>query len=226
MKQKFILLPILSLFAASANAALITGISLESGSTNPFNPDAMGPANAINGTGLPDGLPALSGAHSTSFDHQWWSFPFDDTNPAQITIDLNDNYVLSTVQVWNYNEGGVTVRGSRNIEIYVSQDGNPLNLVKLFSNGTGLHDNGTGDFLFPEAPGEGTYTGFELDMSGVTNATLLANVRLVQFMPIDSYDNSAGVGLAEVQFGGVLVPEPSSALMAALAGFALARRRR
>ena len=168
----------------------------------------------------------MSGTHSTLSNHHWWSYPLNADNPAQLTIDLNENYILTTVQVWNYNESGVTVRSSRNVEIHVSPDNDPLNLVKLFTNGTGLFDNGTGDFLFPQGPGQATYTGFELDLTSVTNASLLSNVRLIQIKPINSYDNSAGVGLAEVQFGGVIAPEPSTALLAAFAGLALARRRR
>ena len=227
MKTKqLILFAIPALCPLAANAALITGISVQSGSTNPFNPEVMGPEKAINGDGLPGGEPTLSGAHSTTFSHQWWSFPFNETNPAQLTVNLNDPYVLSTIQVWNYNEAGVTVRGIQNVGIFVSPDEDPTNLVKLLTDGTGAHDNGAGDFLFPEAPGANDYTGFEVDLSGVTNASLLSNVRLVQLVPVDSYDNSAGVGLAEIQFGGILVPEPSSALLSVFAGLALLVRRR
>jgi hypothetical protein len=219
------LLPLVVLLAANANAALITGITVESGTTNPFNTEPMGPAKAINGEGLPGGLPALSGAHGTSFNQQWWSFP--PSTLAQITINLNGIFEIDTIHVWNYNEGGVTGRGLRNVEIFVSPDANPANLVQLFTSGAGLHDNGSGNFLLPQAPGQASYTGFDLDLSSVTNAALLDNVRLVQFKAIDAYDPTAGFGLAEVQFGGAaVVPEPSTALLAGLAGIALLRRRR
>jgi hypothetical protein len=225
MKSNLALASVLALVAASANAAIITGITVESGTTNPFNPVVMGPAKAINGEGLPGGIPALTGTHTTAFNAGWWSFPANVL--AQITINLNGAYAVDTIHVWNYNEAGVTGRGIRNVEVFVSPDGNPTNLVKLFTSGTGLHDNGSGDFLLPQGPGQGTYTGFDLDLSSITNASLLTNVRLVQFKAIDAYDPAAGFGLAEVQFGGTAaIPEPSTSLLAAVAGLALLRRRR
>lgn len=209
------------------HAALITGITLESGSTNPFNTIPMGPAKAINGAGLPGGTPALSGVHSTTFSDGWWSL----TGPPQITINLSAAYNVDTFHIWNYNEAGSTNRSTKNVEIYVSPDGDIANLVKLVTAGAGIHNNGSGDFLLPQGPGLASYGGFDLDLSGVTNASLLNNVRLIQFKPLDSYGSTPqsafpdGVGLAEVQFGGA-VPEPSAALLGGLGVFALLRRRR
>ena len=202
-----------ALFAGTAHAQLITGLTaLEDSTTNPFNPEVMGPGKAIDGSGLPDNEPALSGTHSPTFSDHWWTFPIQGVNAVdpQLTIDLNANYALNTIQIWNYNEGGVTMRGVRNLEIHVSPDDDVENLVKLVTDGAGEHDNPDGDFLLPRAPGVATYTGFELDLAGVTNPELLGNVRLVRFIPLDSYDVTTGVGLAEVQFAGTLLTEDFS----------------
>jgi PEP-CTERM motif len=222
MKKTLLTSLILGSLVGPMYAALITGITLESGTTNPFNTIPMGPAKAINGEGLPGGTPALSGTHTTNFDNGWWSL----TGPPQITINLSGVYNVDTIHIWNYNEAGSTARSTRNVEIYVSPDGSIANLVKLVTGGSGTHDNGSGDFLLPQGPGVASYLGFDLNLSGVTNASLLNNVRLIQFKPLDSYGGAFpdGVGLAEVQFGAV--PEPSAALLGGLGVFALLRRRR
>lgn len=231
MKMNLTSISFMALLTASSNAALIAGLTVESGTTNPFNPAVMGPAKAINGEGLPGDIPALSGTHGTSFDEQWWTFGGNTNNLADIVINLNGTYLLSAIQIWNYNEGGVTSRGIRNAEIYVSPDGNVSNLVKLTTNGVGSQDNGSGDFLLPQAPGNGGYLGFSLDLAGVTDPSLLDSVALVQVRALDGYsgDNSAGTGLAEIQFDGrvaTVIPEPSSMFLTALGGLALLGIRR
>lgn len=234
MKSILIALPIAAVLTVGGNAALIAGLTLESGTTNPFNTIPMGPLKAINGEGLPSDTPALVGTHGTSFDEQWWSF--GGTNSiADIVINLNGVYSIDAVQVWNYNEGGVTSRGIQNAEIFVSPDGDIANLVKLTTNGTGAQDNGSGNFVLPRAPGNNTYSGFSLDLSGVTNATLLDNVALFQVRALDGYSAANagngnrpqdGTGLAEIQFDGTPIPEPGSLMLTAIAGITLLRRRR
>lgn len=213
---------------ATCPGALISGISVESGTTNPFNTEPMGPLKAINGEGLPDSQPALAGAHGTSFDQQWWTFGGTTNNLADVTINLNGVYALDTIQIWNYNEAGVISRGIQNAQIFVSPDGNVANLVKLTTNGTGSFDNGTGDFLLPQAPGNPSYEGFTLDLAGITDPALLGTVQLVQIRAINGYstNNDDGTGLAEIQFGGSPIPEPSSLVLTAFAGLGLLRRRR
>ena len=230
MKKTLLTSMILGSLVGPMHAALITGITLESGSTNPYSTVLMGPAKAINGAGLPSG-PALSGVHSTTTGDNWWSLPSGSTPaPQQITVNLSAVYNVDTIHIWNFNEGGQTLRSTKNVEIYVSPDGTVANLVKLVTGGSGIHDNGSGNFLLPQGLGTASYGGFDLNLSGVTNASLLNNVRLIQFKPLDSYGSTPqnafpdGVGLAEVQFGAV--PEPSAALLGGLGVFALLRRRR
>jgi PEP-CTERM motif len=224
MKKTLLTSMILGSLVGPMHAALISGITLESGTTNPFNPISMGPAKAINGEGLPGGIPALSGAHTTTFTNGWWSSL--STEAPQLTVNLNGAYNVDTIHIWNYNEAGQNARGTKNVEIYVSPDGDIANLVKLVTGGTGTHDNGLGNFLLPQASSLADYVGFDLNLSGVTNASLLNNVSLIQFKPLDSYGGAFpdGVGLAEVQFGAV--PEPSAALLGGLSLLGLLRRRR
>lgn len=216
----------LALTAASPGATLITGTSIHASSTVGANA-AMGPENAINGSGLPGGVPSLTGSHGSGSTLNWWS---GWTNPAwQITVDLGGNYPLEQVHVWNYREGaGLNdSRGLRNVEIYVSPDGDAANLVKLTTNGTGAHDNGSGGFIFPVAPTDAEYLGFDLDMSGVTNVALLGGARLFRVDGgSDTWTGGTGWGgLAEIQFG-TSIPEPSVALLGGLGVLALLRRRR
>jgi len=193
----------MAVMIGSASAALITGTTIQSATTG-LNAD-MGPEKAINGVGLPGDTPALSGSHIQSHSTNWWTGWSGAVTDWQITVDLEGNFALDTIHVWNYREGGtLNNRGLRNVEIYVSPDEDENNLVKLNTNGSGTQDNGSGDFLFPVAPGTSEYLGFDLDTSGVTNASLLDNARLVRLDggPDNHDGGSTWGGLAEIQFGG------------------------
>jgi hypothetical protein len=214
---------IISLTAAS-QGALITGLTIESATVG-LN-DQMGPEKAINGVGLPGDVPSLTGSHREEFSSNWWSGWSGDVTEWQITIDLEGNYELDTVKVWNYRENCCGTRGLRNVEIYVASEENEASLVKLTTNGSGIHDDGAGNFLFPQAPTGGDYLGFELDLSGVTNPELLENARLFRLDGGSSNYGDVHGGLAEIQFSGTLIPEPTSAALAFLGLSSLMVRRR
>lgn len=211
---------------ATSESALITGLTIESATVG-LN-DQMGPEKAINGVGLDGDVPSLTGSHREQFSSNWWTGWSGDVNEWQITIDLEGNYNLDTVQVWNYREGCCAGRGLSNVEIYVASAEDEATLVKLNTDGSGLHDDGSGNFLFPQAPTGGDYTGFNLDLSGVTNSELLENARLFRLDGGSNLHDEGQVhgGLAEIQFGGTLIPEPSTSALALLSLFGVMVQRR
>ena len=219
-----LMLAAIALAPPSASAALITGTTIES-ATIGLNAN-MGPENAINGQGLPGNTPALSGSHEQRWNSNWWAGWDGNVTDWQITVDLEGNYALDAIHIWNYREStSLNQRGLKNVEIYVSPDEDENNLVKLITDGSGTQDNGAGDFLFPIAPGTSPYLGFDLDTSGVTNASLLDNARLVRLYSPDTHGESHG-GLAEIQFDGsdpILgeVPEPATMALLSLAACGL-----
>jgi hypothetical protein len=203
MKLNSLLFSALLLTATSANAELLTDVSIHSSTTVGLN-EEMAPDKAINGFGLDGDAPALTGSHRQGHDTNWWTGWDGGITEWQLTVDLEDNYELDLIHVWNYREGCCTGRGLSSVEIYVSPDENEDNLVKLVTDGSGLHDNESGGFLFPQAPTDAEYFGFDLDMSGVTNSDLLGNVRLFR---IDggaiNHGGGDWGGLAEIQFSGL-----------------------
>ncbi len=185
-----------------ASAELIPNLSIES-ATIGLNAQ-MGPEKAINGFGLDGDVPSLNASHREQFSSNWWTGWSGDVTEWQITIDLEKNYKLDAIHIWNYREGCCAGRGVRNVDLYVASAEDETQLVKLVTNGNGEHDNDEGGFLLPLAPTGGDYFGFDLDVSGVTNAELLNNVRL--FRIDGGSDNHNGGsdwgGIGEVQFDG------------------------
>jgi len=106
----------------SASAALITGVSIEdvSSELTALGRDAV---DSINGTGLTGGGGVFgAGVHNTGAGNMWstngdFGMP-NDTPPAQITYDLGNNYALSGLHVWNYNESGQSNRGANSVTIW------------------------------------------------------------------------------------------------------------
>jgi hypothetical protein len=229
MSLAFVAATSLALTAGSPGVTLITGLSIDDSTTVGLNP-AMSPSNAIDGTGLPGGVPSLTGSHGQSFDTNWWSGWDGAVTEWQLTVNLGDNYDVEVIQIWNYREGCCSSRGLKEVEIYVSPDENVANLVKLTTDGSGLHDNG-GNFLFPQASTEDEYLGFSLDLSGVTDSSLLANARLIRLDGGSSLHDGTEIhgGLAEIQFGSrTAIPEPSTTGLAffGLLGLMAHRRRK
>lgn len=211
---------------ATSQGALILGTTVES-ATIGLNAQ-MGPEKAINGVGLDGDVPSLTASHREQFSANWWTGWDVGVTEWQLTVDLEGNYDLDTIQVWNYREGCCSGRGLSNVEIWVASVEDESQLVKLTTNGAGIHDDGSGNFLFPQAPTGGDYFGFALDMSGVTDPTLLDSVRLFR-VDGGEFNHNGGTdhgGLAEIQFGGTLIPEPSAIGLAFLGLIGFMGRRR
>ena len=168
----------------------------------------FGPINTINGSGL-NGL----GQHSNSNNAMWIG---DFTSIGHhITFELPNPYTIESVHIWNGNYWNGLNRSVQEVQILVSPDNNPANLVALENPG-GPNSN----FLFTNGDGENTYAGFDLDLSGVSNNELLEQVSLVRFVVKSTYGNANFPTLSEVQYFGSLyvappapAPEPSTGML-------------
>jgi hypothetical protein len=187
--------------ADQAHAALIGGVTIEDVSsqlTSPSNFKRFA-AHTIDGSGLNINGP---GTHSKVPDDgagtQWLTTGVgafagrDDLNP-QITWDLGATYNVANMRVWNYNEsdGGNTSRGIRTTDVSTSTDS--LSYTPLANVG------------LDKSPG--------LDTVDFSQVVSLGDVsaRFIRFNNIVNWGGSNNfVGLSEIQFDGVAVPEPTS----------------
>jgi len=183
----------------------IAGVTIEDSSselTGGFDRRAV---YTTDGSGLNFG--GIPGAHSVAPDGTMWltKGTFQSPNdplPASITFDLEVNYNLDSLEVWNYNENlsvDLTARGANLVEILVASS-------------VGGSFTSLGDFTFNKAPGVNNVDfGQVIDLSSFLAAD---NVRLVQFNIRSNHggDNDFA-GLSEVQIFGSFVPEPSTFLI-------------
>lgn len=129
-----------------------------------------------------------------------------DPDPTY-TATFDNLYDVSRFRVFNYNESGETDRGVQLTNILVSLDG--VTFTPLLNNIT-----------FTQAPGTPGYTGEFFDLIVLTGGVVTA--RAVQFDILSDYgDSQSFYGLSELQFDGVLVPEPTSWALLAIGGLAL-----
>lgn len=161
-----------------------------------------------------DGSGLGGGQHLTAVEPNMWlstgtSFGGDDLDPSVI-FNLGAEYTIESFHVWNYNEAppNLTSRGVNGVTIQYGSTpalGSTLAEVTNFAQATGL-DNYEGE-----------------DFSGFTPFN-------AQYIKFDINSNHGGdnnfYGLSEVQFDGVLVPEPGSLLLVSLGACSLLLRRR
>ena len=183
--------------AHSANADLITGVSIEDASSWFSSPDRL-PERVIDGSGFDE----ANGFHSTVANNEMWTTFTGDAPDFHITFDLEANYDLGSLKVWNFNEAGFSNAGARAVEISVAgSDGGTFTSL-LTTEFVQAPENASVDF------------GQVVDLSAFSSAD---NARLVRFDISSNWGFSGGdfVGLSEVRFDGVLtggaaVPEPST----------------
>ena len=170
------------------------------------------PAKAIDGTGLDDAtvvetddpVPDTWPAHSTSrFDNWLDNGEGGDESGAgapEITFDLGQEYLLSSIRVWNHNER--SDRAVKDVNITFSTDGTTwANLLAT---------------TFPEPSKDPTYTGFDVSLSSIT-------ARYIEFDVQNNYGTNAYTGHSEVRF--VAIPEPATGGLLGLIVTALLGRR-
>ena len=132
------------------------------------------------------------------------------TLPAHITFDLGNQFDVSHLHVWNYNEStkNLTSRGASEVEISVSTTGEPGEFTKV------AREQDQYTFEFPRADGTETYPGFVVDLRNVASRKELKHVRYIRFDIKSSHSKDLDdqvVGLSEVIiFGAAAAEEPAA----------------
>jgi hypothetical protein len=196
------LLPIafLAIPLQTARSQTIEGVTIEDVSSELVGGFDRQAAYLLDGNEFDEDL----GSHTLVPDGFMWlnNGTFTDPNDpnvpgAIITFDLEANYDLGSLTVWNYNEAlpdnlGLLLRGANEVEILVAgSEGGPFTSL--------------GDFVFTVAPGLDTEDfGQTIDLNAIPEA---ANARLVRFNITSNHggDNNF-VGLSEVRFTGASSP--------------------
>jgi hypothetical protein len=215
--------------ASSARSAVITGVSIDSVSSELVVPggferaavNILGVAGFDELTGFHTNVPDSSGGAGPAPATMWltngvFSAP-NDPLPAFVTLDLGGSYNLDSLKVWNYNEAfaapTLVLRGANSVDISVASTvGGPFTSL--------------GNFAFAVAPGTtATDFGQVIDLSSFPAAD---NARLVRLDILSNHggDNSFA-GLSKLRFDGTVVPEPAALgfIGLALTGFVLRRRK-
>ncbi|MBR9761789.1 PEP-CTERM sorting domain-containing protein, partial [bacterium] len=174
----------------------------------------------VDGSGFDESL----GTHTVAPDGFMWlntgtfAAPNDPNVPgAVITFDLEANYDLGSLTVWNYNE---TLPGRADL---LNRGTNEVEILIAASEGGAF--TSLGDFNFTVAPGVADQNfGQIIDLSTFPEA---GDARLVRFNITSNHggDNNF-VGLSEVRFDGTQVPEPSAGILALIGLAGCLRRRR
>jgi hypothetical protein len=179
----------------AAGAATITGVTIEDFSSQ-FNTTSRRVENIIDGTGFTEAT-----GHHTSADVGHWNSvgvglsatTGDDPLPVSVTLDLEANYDLSYVKVWNWNEGATETAGAKDVEI-------------LIASSVGGSFTSLGSFVLAQAPGLNNVDfGQVIDLTGFAAAD---DARLVRFSITTNHGFGFQLaGFSEVRFTGAPVAD-------------------
>jgi hypothetical protein len=161
-----------------------------------------------------DGSGLTAGQHTGAVQPNMWlsagtGFGGADLDPFVI-FDLGAVYTINSFHVWNYNENppNLTARGVNAVSVQ-------------YGTTAALGSTVPGITNFAQANALETYTGEDF------NSFTPFNARFVKFDINSNYgDANSFYGLSEVQFDGVLVPEPGSMALFGIGAIGLLLRRR
>lgn len=116
---------------------------------------------AVNGAGM-----NADGTHQSDVANgkMWEAGSVSATSPGSFKVNLGRVVYLNGIKIWNYNWGGYTTRGAKDMEIYYTASSEIANatsqapIAYIRSNWTKLKDS----FVLPQAPGKATYAGEEM----------------------------------------------------------------
>ncbi len=219
------MLTAITVSSPSARAGLILGVTVE-GVSSERSVDGRLAVNTINGSGL------SVGNHDSNLANMWLTELNLSSNDPWIIYDLGNNYNVASLHLWNYNESGISN--------FQPNSDRGIKTATIFTSSTDTSPTWTsqGTFSFAKAFGSSTYAGEDKTLA-------VSNVRLVKIQALTNWkgysypaswpggyqnDYNAVTGLSEIQFDGVLVPEPSTLLLLAcgligLLAYAWRRRR-
>ena len=116
---------------------------------------------AVNGAGM-----NADGTHQSDVANgkMWEAGSVSETSPGSFKVNLGRVVYLNGIKIWNYNWGGYTTRGAKDMEIYYTASSEIANatsqapIAYIRSNWTKLKDS----FVLPQAPGNATYAGEDM----------------------------------------------------------------
>ncbi|MEM6257040.1 MAG: DUF4457 domain-containing protein [Planctomycetota bacterium] len=214
--------------ASISDAEVITGVTIEDVSSELTGNFGRVASRTIDGSGFDsaEGFHSISAGDNNNTT-MWLSagtfdanqFPSDPLPGAFIVFDVEGNYDLNSIEVWNYNEFvtgqniSLTSRGARQVDISVA------------SSVDGLFTPILTDFELNRAPGSNSVDfGQLIDLSVLPGTD---NARLVRIDIDTNWDGDNNfAGLSEVVFDGTVIPEPGSLALLGLGGLLVARRRK
>lgn len=155
---------------------------------------------AINGSGMSDRTSVNATASNDPAD-MWYST--ESAADSLLVLDLDGNYPVSSITLWNYNAAGATGNGIKNFRVYYSVT-DPYSLKQAQTDSNGNYVNDTidwsggnwkqigGTYTLPQASGQdGMASSLTVDLGGI-------HAQFLKILPTENWGGT-GFGLSEVR---------------------------